>query len=112
MKRVLVICGERPLLAGVEGLLRKVDDLILMSTPLSDVTAVIKEIKRLEPEVIIVDDTLPWTNIGSLFDLLGLFSTLRVVVVSNSENKLQVFEKKETLILNSLDLISAVQGMN
>ena len=112
LKRVLVVGCERPLITGVEGLLRKVEGLVLLSTPHVDVPKVIQDIKNFTPDVLIVDDTLPWSNLSNIYELLTLFTNLRIVVVNNQENKVQIYEKTETQISNTQDFFSAVEKDN
>ncbi len=108
MKRVLVISGEQLLLAGVRHILDQEGDLEILSTPISDVVAITQEIELFKPEVIVVEESMPWANSLMMFDLLKAYPELRVVVVSADENRLQVYEKKEILIYQLGDFFSAV----
>lgn len=108
--QVLIIFGERPLLAGVRDLLKNEGDFNLITTSMSDIDGITQEIKRLKPDVVIWDDKLPAEHQEALFNLLVTFKDLRVVVLSNYENKLQVYEKKEIPVLQVNDLFSAVRA--
>ena len=108
--QVLIIFGERPLLAGVKDLLKNEGDFNLISTAMIDIDGVTQEIKRIKPDVVIWDDKLPSEHQSALFNLLLTFKDLRAVVLSNYENKLQVYEKKEIPILQVNDLFSAVRA--
>jgi DNA-binding NarL/FixJ family response regulator len=108
--QVLIIFGERPLLAGVKDLLKNEGDFNLISTAMTDIDGVTQEIKRIKPDVVIWDDKLPSEHQHALFNLLLTFKDLRAVVLSNYENKLQVYEKKEIPVLQVNDLFSAVRA--
>lgn len=110
LKRVLILSRERPLLAGVEGLLKKEPDISLSSISTMDVNTLAQEFELEQPEVIIVDDSFPATELAALLNLLPACTELRLVVLSNTENKLAVYEKREIQVNQSADLIATVRN--
>jgi DNA-binding NarL/FixJ family response regulator len=112
LQRVLVVSSDRPLIAGIEGLLKNEADLHLVSTSATEISGIIQEARRTQSRVIIVDDSLPWTSEDFFQDLLLSFSELRVVVVSNLGNTLQIFDKKAVEVCRFQDLVSIVRETN
>lgn len=110
MIKVLVIHGSSPTLAGIEHLLGHENDMDTLGIASTDTNEITREIKRLKPNVIIAEEKLPWVGSQKMFDLLTVFSKLRVVVVSNVENRLEVYEKKEILIERLADFVSVVRS--
>lgn len=110
MYRVLVVSSDRPLLAGIKELLKHEKDLTLISTSTHDTFGIIEEAREMQSDVIIMDDSLILAGHMSIPELLVAFSGLRLVVVSNSDNTLQVFERKATDILSFQDLVSSIRG--
>ena len=110
LQRVLVVSSDRPLLAGIKELLKLETDLVLISTSTGDLDGIIREAREMLSDVIIMDDSLLHMDHMSIPDLLVAFSDLRVVVVSSSDNTLQVFEKKAAEIFGFQDLVSSVRG--
>ena len=110
MIRVLVIHGSSPFLAGVEHLLSHENDMNTFGIASTDLNEITQEIERLNPDVIIAEEKMPWLGSQKMFSLLTMITKLRVVVVINTENRLEVYEKKEIFIDRLADFISVVRS--
>jgi len=110
LKTVVIIHREYPLLAGVEHLLSREEGFNLTTVSSFDMVDIVDEIEQLQPEIVILDESLPKDDFGRILDLLMTFLELRVVVVSGLNNQLQVYDKKQVLVNCFGDLISAVQN--
>jgi chemotaxis response regulator CheB len=110
LKTVVIIHCGYPLLAGVEHLLSREDGFILTTVSSIATVDIVNEIEQLQPEIVILDESLPNDDFGRILDLLMTFLELRVVVVSHLKNQLQVYEKKQVLVNCFSDLILAVQN--
>lgn len=110
LKSVVIIHREYPLLAGVEHLLSREAGINLITVSSIALVDIVNEIEQLQPEIVILAESLPGDDLGRLLDLLKTFLELRVVVVSDLQNQLQVYDKKQVLVNGFNDLISAVQN--
>lgn len=108
--RVLIIHNDDPLLAGVERLLGQEEDLDTIQILPTDPSGIAKEIERLHPQVVITGEKTLWAGSQEMFDLFSMYPKLRVVVVNNSNNLLQMYTKEEILIEKLDDFISKVKG--
>jgi DNA polymerase III delta subunit len=74
------------------------------------VTTLVQEFELEQPEVIIVDDSFSASELAALLNLLPTFAEMRLVVLSNTENKLAVYEKREIQVNRLADLITTVRN--
>ncbi|MCK4977321.1 MAG: response regulator transcription factor [Anaerolineales bacterium] len=109
MKRVLIVTSELLLREGVESLLSREVDLNIMSTRYIDEATLTQEIDHYQPNVVILDERLEYTDLTNLFDLLIDYPRLRVMVVNVIDNKVNVYDKTEFEVSHSYDLISAIR---
>ena len=112
MKRVLVICNEVLLLAGVESLLARELDLDVCTIALGEGNHFISEIERFEPQVVVLDERLVLSRFSLLLELLNRFPELSVMVVDDKENLLHIYDKHEVAVRQGTDLVSAIRRNN
>ncbi len=109
MKRVLIVTSELLLREGVESLLSREVDIKVHSTQFIDESTLAKEIDRYQPDVVILDERLEYTDLSNLFDLLIDYPRIRVMVVNVIDNKVNVYDKSEFEVAHSYDLVSAIR---
>ena len=109
MKRVLVICSERILSAGIESLLAHERDFSVFTIAPADVTAITEEIAHFQPNVVIWDENRPFSELTTVLNLARDYPELRVLVVNLHDNRVHVYAKQEFLLNQGTDLVEAVR---
>lgn len=109
MKRVLIVTSELLLREGVESLLSREVDIKVFSTQFFDESTLAQEIDQHQPDVVILDERLEYTDLANLFDLLIDYPKIRVMVVNVIDNKVNVYDKSEFVVSHSYDLVSAIR---
>ncbi len=71
---------------------------------------VIHHIERYQPSVVVIDESLMLNNSGNLFNRLLDYPRLRVLVLGVKDNRINIYDRKEILVSQSADLISAIRG--
>ncbi len=104
-RRVLVATREMLLGSGIESMLVRQKELDLVGITLGNKTDLIKKISRLKPEVVILDETTYLVSARDLLALLTDWPEIRLVVVSASENRVQIYNKRQILVTQSTDLV-------
>jgi DNA-binding NarL/FixJ family response regulator len=109
LKRVLVVHSEQILTSGIESILnRENDDLMVLSTTSHDKAALADEVESFQPDVVILDEVLRVTDISTLFELMLAFPSIRVIIVDGHDNLLHVYNKQAVPVSHSADLLSAI----
>ncbi len=67
-----------------------------------------KEIHDVEPDVVLMEESLALMTNTSVVDLMNTFSDLYVIVVNDNDNWLQLFRKNTQLITSSAEFIQAI----
>lgn len=67
-----------------------------------------QEIRCVEPDVILLEESIPLMSQTTILELLDTFSELRVIVVSEHNNWLHIFRKDTLLMTSTADLIQAI----
>lgn len=109
MKRVLLVTSELLLSEGIESLLSREVDLIVYSIQFEGETELADEIDHYQPDVVILDERLEYSDLTNLFDLLIDYPRIRMMVVNVIDNKVNVYDKSEFEILHSNDLVFAIR---
>jgi DNA-binding NarL/FixJ family response regulator len=111
LKRVLVFRGENLLTAGVENLLAREDDLLVLgvSDVFEDGFSFEHEIELFHPSVIILDESSLSTDFPFLYEILKKYPQLRVIVVDEGDNLVHIFDKRAIMVAQSTDLIEVIR---
>lgn len=111
MKRVLVFRGENLLAAGVENLLAREDDLLVLSATEigEDGFSFEHEIELFHPSVVILDESSLSTDFPFLYEILKKYPHLRVIVVDEGDNLVHIFDKRVIMVAQSTDLIDVIR---
>lgn len=108
MKRILMVNGENLLIAAVESLLSREKDICILNTRSQNGEADLKAISKFQPQVIILDETLPITFLNCLLDLMVELPELVIIVVQLRSNHVHLYEKRTLQIKQSSDITSAI----
>ncbi len=109
MKRVLVIQGQHLLAAGVLNVLSSDQDLHVFDAASSDEITLLEEIKKVDPEVLVLVNNSKYSDCVSLFSLLASCYGLRVIIIEERNNQMYIYERQALEVRSSLDLIAAIQ---
>ena len=114
MKRVLVFRGENLLAAGVESLLAREDDLLVLGVTnvCEDEFSFEHEIELFCPSVVILDESSLATDFSYLYAILKKHPQLRVIVVDEGDNMVHIFDKQVIMVAQSADLIDVIRRDN
>lgn len=109
MKRVLVICEGLLIGSGIESILSREDDLLLMHNVLTTEPALNKEIETFRPDVIIIDENLKIWDLSRLLRFLKRVPTVRLMILAVHENRVQIIDKQDVLISQLADFVNEVR---
>ena len=110
MKRVIVVLTESVIGRGVESILLREMDLNVTGVPFIDEKALIDRIEKSQPDVVIMDESLIFGRKIDLLSLLRSGLSMRFLVLSNQDNRINIYNYQEILVTQSTDLISAIRG--
>lgn len=111
MKRVLVFRCENLLTAGVESLLAREDDLLVLGVTdvCEDGLSFEHEIELFHPSVVVLDESSIFTEFSFIYDILKKYPQLRVIVVDQGDNLVHIFDKRALMVAQSTDLIEVIR---
>lgn len=109
MKKVLVVVNKLLLGAGLESLLSRDTDLSVKCIFLESKKLLEEEIKRYQPNVVIIEKSGGVANSYQICNLLAGNSRIRFLIVDSIENNVSVYDSREIIISQSCDLIEAVK---
>ena len=109
MKRVLIVTSELLLREGIASLLSREGDINVHSTQFQDESTLAKDIDHYQPDVVILDERMEYSDLTKLFDLLIDYHSIRMMVVNVIDNKVNVYDKSEFEVSHSYDLVSAIR---
>lgn len=104
-RRVLVATKEMLLGAGIESLLIGQKELDFIGIISNSNIELIKKINRLKPEVVILDENMYLLSAKELLAYMDKWPEMRLVVVSANENRMQVYNKRQFQVTQSMDLV-------
>lgn len=109
MKKIRVlILQENSLLAyALTSILRDSGDgqIRMVTSAAKDLQALVMDISELEPDYLLLEESTPLASKNSLIDLLTIYPGLPLIVISESNNWLHVYHKKNMLLTCSEDLL-------
>lgn len=109
--RVLIIESHSVMGAGVEALLSSSGYLQVVGSAPQNEMDLLRQIWRLTPDVIVLSQRSQLTGPIRLLSLLKDYGSFRIIVVSEDENVLEVYEKECVVVRRPDDLTTAV-GQN
>lgn len=108
-QRVLVIDNRSIMGAGVEALLSNSEKLRVIGTTPEDETDLVRHVWQFLPDVIILSNQSQLTDPVHLLTLLNNYRSFRLIVVSEDDNTMEIYEKRQTIASHRSDLATAVQ---
>jgi hypothetical protein len=102
---------ENLLAAGVESLLAREDDLLVLGVAdvCEDGFSFEHEIELFHPSVVILDESSIFTDFSFIYDSLKRNPHLRVIVVDQGDNLVHIFDKRAIIVAQSTDLIEVIR---
>ena len=94
--------------AGVECLLHDQQELEVVSIDSDIETNLVDDIIRIQPDVMVVDESTVIANLTSLVHLFEKLPYLRVIVVHLENNHMSVFDKRHVPIQQLTDFFAAL----
>lgn len=107
-QRVLVATKEMLLGAGIESMLMRQNELSLISTISHTTIELINKVHQLKPEVVILDEKMYLDSLNELMTCMNERPEMRLVVVSDSENRIQIYNKRQLRVTQSMDLVETM----
>lgn len=107
--RVLVIDNRSILGAGVETLLSNSGHLQVVGSVPNDEMDLLRHVWRFTPDVIVLSSQSQLTNPIRLLSLLKNYGSFRLIVVSEDDNTMEVYEKRQVTARGQDDLATAIR---
>ena len=109
MKRILLVYSDLLLSAGVESLLSNGEEFSIRGIAIQDEMVLREEVKLFQPDIVIMDESLLFSEPSFLIGMLRDCPTMRVIVLKIRENRLQLYNTIEVPVSCVEDLISIIQ---
>ncbi len=109
-KRVLIVNIQTVLIVAVESLLKNSGNFAVINSYPEDIFALICEIEQTRPDVVVMDEGTYFANPMNLFISLWEIPNIRLIVLNNRRNFIDVFDKQEFAIANPNQLIDVIQA--
>jgi DNA-binding NarL/FixJ family response regulator len=109
LKRVLVVQGDHLLSDGIANLLTRESDFSVINTPFTSGAALIDQIEKIQPSVLILEENNGFGEVSPLFRLLKNTHEFRLIIIDEWKNLIHIYEKQEIPIAKSADLIAAIR---
>ena len=107
--RVLVVENGRLLGAGIESLLGAETGLEVIGVSLGGWAGLIEEIRRFQPDVIVLDEDTYMVDQARLLISLEDYPEVRVVQVSANSDMVCIYEKQQVLLTQGTDLTNIIR---
>lgn len=108
-QRVLIIDNRSIMGAGVETLLSDTKHFQVIGTSPRDENDLVSDVWQYSPDVIIISSQSQLTDPARLMTLLKRYRSFRLIVVSEDDNTMEVYEKRRVTARQRSDLATAVQ---
>ncbi len=108
MRCVLVVENHQLLGAGIEKLLRREADLLVLGLAPENEGALLLAISQSRPDVVVLDEAT--TDAIKLVALLEHHPNLRVVVVGADDEVVRTYESRQVAVTQTTELVSLIRG--
>lgn len=109
-KRVLIIGTASLIGAGMESLLSQENGLDVTGISPADEQELIAQIWLLRPQVVVMNTSLIFTNPTRLLNSLDSYPHLKLIVINDTNNLVQTYEKQSFLAEEHIGLAAIVRG--
>ena len=107
-KRIVVLESDFLLSAGVQSFLSSHENLDVIGIDTKDPEEIYREIMHIRPEVIILDERNRLISPNDLCERLKDLPSFRTVLMNNSDNQVQVFERNQVSIQKLGDFLAVL----
>ncbi len=107
--RVLVINSQDTLSGGVVSLLSREEDLEIIDKEVAGKSDLVSALEELQPEAVIMNDSLLFTYPATILRLLRSYPELQVIVLDEDQNLIHLYTKLEVVVERASDLISLIR---
>lgn len=108
-RQILFIHSDQIVAMGIENQLRNAEGFDLISVSAEDERAIIDDILRYQPEIIVANGNTQFMTNPWLEEHFKTSPQLQIVIVESETNRMVVFQKKEFPITKGEDLIAAIR---
>jgi chemotaxis response regulator CheB len=105
---VLVMKNDSLLKRAVVSLVISGCELDVVVSEAADFHELTGDVAKLQPDIVLLGESMPWAAKESLSNLLMTCTRLKVIVASEDSNWLHVFNKEDKLLTGLNDLISVI----
>ena len=109
-QRVLIVNNRSLIGAGVEKLLSNSGHLQIIGADPQNENDLVKDIWHFLPDIVIMSDQTPFRSPTMLLSLLQNYSALRLIIVSEKDNSLEIYEKRRIETKQIADFTIAVHN--
>ena len=107
--KILVVDNRSILGASMEKLLSSSGHIQIIDIVSENELELVHDIRLFSPDVIVLSDRSRLINPVRLISLLEEFHAFHLIVVSETDNTIEVYEKRQIKVAQHIDLINAVQ---
>ena len=107
-KRVMLIKSGRFIGGVISSLFKSNEKLTVIETQPQDGTALINEVKKHHPDVVVLDDTLKFEYLNDLLPFLSRSEGFRIIIVNTSSNQIEVYQRNSMPVRQSADLFAVI----
>lgn len=111
LNRVLIVDNQGLMGAGLERLLSEESSLEVFGITTNSETTLVKEIWRLQPDIIILTVESEGVNPARLMNLLTAFTSLRIILVSITSNNFEVYDRQQISTVDRTSLMTQLKRM-
>jgi DNA-binding NarL/FixJ family response regulator len=110
VRRVLIVENHLLLGAGIQDLLNGQTGLELIGVSPSHQEELVREIRRVRPDVVVIDEDSQLTDPTDLLASLKNHLTLRVVVLNTSDDVVRIYDSQEVSVTQTSQLINIIRA--
>jgi DNA-binding NarL/FixJ family response regulator len=109
LKKVLVVVNASVVIEGIESILSRETDLLVLSTVFVDQESLYHKVKEHRPDAIVIEQGLLFSGQINLLTLLTSSKRVRILVLNVRDNDVNIYDHNATPIFHSSDLISSIR---
>jgi DNA-binding NarL/FixJ family response regulator len=110
VKRVLLVKSRNLIASGIASLIKQAKDINLLNKSIDDIHHLVKEVRDLNPNILILNKSLGFATSQSILGLLCKFPDIRIFVIDDFQNIIHVYEKREFEVRQSGDLVGLIRN--
>lgn len=106
--RVLLIESGRFIGGVIHSLFERCEKITVIEAHPQDSIALMSEVDRVMPEVVVLDDTLKFDYLDDLLAYLRKANNFRIIIVDTGANQVEVYQKSKVPVLKTDDFITII----